>query len=137
MIFNAFEAGLRGASGAVALGACLVLAAQPAFCADADPGQPGSTEQAVIEAPGMKAFIDPATGKLLASPPASAGLALSAAEKNAMSTSSDGLQEVPGPKGGTMVDLQGRFQSPLQAKIGANGKATAYHPHPFAITSGE
>ncbi|QGM96090.1 post-PEP-CTERM-1 domain-containing protein [Methylocystis parvus] len=137
MMLEAFQAGLRRTLGASALGfgVCMFLPAQSALAAD-ELAKPAESDQAVLDAPGMKAFVDPATGKLVSAPSGNNALPLSAAEKNAMSTSSAGLHEEVNPStaGGYQVDLQGRFQSPLQAKIDANGKLMTYHPHPFAMT---
>lgn len=40
------------------------------------------------------------------------------------STSGEGLQAEPGPVSGTMIDLQGRFQSVAVATVGPDGKTT-------------
>lgn len=134
MTFGAFKSGLGRILGASAIGVGgLLLLASPAFCAD-EQVKPAADEAAVIEAPGFKAYRD-ATGKLVGAPPANvAPLTMSATEKNAASTSSDGLQEQPVATGGYKVDLQGRFQSPMLAKTDGDGKVATYHPHPFAIT---
>ncbi len=59
----------------------------------------------------MKAYKDPETGKLGAPPDATGEPASSKAVEDAISTSMEGLVEKPAPGGGTMVDLNGRFQS--------------------------
>lgn len=94
---------------------------------------------------GMVIHIDPQTGALLKEPaPGSAVMEVSPAMRNAMSTSSEGLvvrkSSIPG--GGEILDLQGRFQSPLIATIDANGKVKMHHPaessaHPHVHTNGQ
>ncbi len=42
----------------------------------------------------------------------------------ASSTSSEGLKQEPGPVSGTMIDLQGRFQTVAIATVGPDGKPT-------------
>lgn len=77
---------------------------------------------------GMTIHLDPQTGKILPSPaPGSATLQLSPEDQNRMSTSSDGLTERPAPGGGFIVDLKGRFQSPLMATVGPDGKVRMHH----------
>ena len=65
---------------------------------------------------GMTVHIDPNTGKFLSElTPDSEPLTISPEIQNAMSTSSEGLTEQVNPVkgGGVIMDLQGRFQSPL------------------------
>ncbi|MCB1540519.1 MAG: hypothetical protein KDJ25_06610 [Rhodoblastus sp.] len=79
---------------------------------------------------GMKIYVDPATGQVTHSPPPNQpALTLTPAEQNAFSRSSQGLLEVPssGPAGGVKVNLQGRFQSPLIATVGPDGRARIKH----------
>ncbi|ETX01426.1 MAG: hypothetical protein ETSY1_07445 [Candidatus Entotheonella factor] len=64
----------------------------------------------------MKVHRDPETGKLSAPPETADAPEPSEAKKRATSTSSEGLEEKPAPGGGTMVDLQGRFQSTGKAE---------------------
>jgi len=66
----------------------------------------------------LRVHIDPLTGK-----PADLATPLPPALLNAISTSSEGLQEVAGttPAGGVMVHLQGRFQTVVAAKLNTNG----------------
>jgi len=83
-----------------------------------------------VTASAMTIHIDPVTGRLLKEPaPGSVSLQLPPQLQNALSTSHQGLVEVPSPKpgGGMMLDLQGRFQSPLMATIGADGKVSMHH----------
>ena len=78
--------------------------------------------------PGMTIEVDPSTGRILPGTPQTLP-PLSPAEQNAVSTSSEGLQELPvvGAAGGTKVNLQGRFQSPLMATVGPDGKVVVEH----------
>lgn len=89
---------------------------------------------------GLKVYIDPATGAPVATPsPGMQPLVLSPTEQNALSTSDQGLIPVPntGSAGGEKVNLRGRFQSPLIATVGPDGKRTLQHlelPAPTAAT---
>jgi hypothetical protein len=75
---------------------------------------------------GMILSIDPATGKFRTSP-AQTTADLQAILGDAISSSSEGLVEeksrVQG--GGTMVNLQGRFQNAMTMAIDANGNVSA------------
>ena len=79
---------------------------------------------------GMRVYIDPVTGKPT-SPPEESEKALPA-NATRLNTSSQGLVEVPSQVqgGGTMVDLQGRFQSSTSATVGEDGKLTIEHHGP-------
>jgi hypothetical protein len=76
----------------------------------------------------MRIYRDPVTGEL-GDPPAEAPDQISLPPADALSTSSEGLVETPSPMpdGGVMVDLQGRFRSPLIATQDAEGKITIQH----------
>ena len=105
------------------IAACFAVTTQPAFSEDAAP--PAAASQG-----GMTVHIDPKTGAILKEPaPDSVPLQLSPREQNALSTSHEGLVEVPSgvPGGGFKLDLQGRFQSPLIATIGEDGKVRMQH----------
>jgi hypothetical protein len=68
------------------------------------------------------------TGAILPGPaPGSISLPLTSEFREALSTSAAGLEQAPLPGGGVVVDLQGRFQSPLIATIDANGVITTQH----------
>ena len=98
-------------------GACFGVSSPPAFSADGD-------------ASGLMIYIDPQTGAILKVPaPGTVPLRLSPQLENALSTSHDGLVEVPSPLpgGGIRLDLQGRFQNPLVVTIDANGNAKILH----------
>jgi hypothetical protein len=80
----------------------------------------------------MTIHIDPQTGALLEGPaPGSVPLQMTPDLQNALSTSHQGLVEVPStvPGGGVMVDLQGRFLSPLVGTIDSSGKLKIQHLH--------
>ncbi|MDE2180271.1 MAG: hypothetical protein KGJ40_05400 [candidate division NC10 bacterium] len=79
---------------------------------------------------GMMIYIDPKTGAFLKEPaPGYEPLRLTPQLQNAFSTSDSGLVEVPSsvPGGGVLLDLQGRFQSPVVITIDANGKVKMQH----------
>ncbi len=126
--------------------ACFAVAAWPAFAGEGQPGPSGQTQTgsgtsvpqppaekpaAVIGgAPGMMIYVDPQTGAFLKEPaPGHVPLELRPQLQNALSTSHEGLVEIPSsvPGGGFKLDLQGRFQSPLFGTIDANGKLKMQH----------
>jgi hypothetical protein len=72
----------------------------------------------------MRVYVDPATGELLPGRPTSLPPEPAA---SALNTSAAGLVEVPSPGGGMMIDLQGRFQSPLVATIQPDGTLRLRH----------
>ena len=89
-------------------------------------GKSGATAQG-----GMKVYLDPQTGAILDKPaPGTAPMILSPQEQNALSTYSGDLEQITSslPGGGVMLDLKGRFQSPLMATIGPDGKVRTFHP---------
>jgi len=71
---------------------------------------------------GMKIYIDPSTGKQSIPP---AGTVLPATSN--LNTSTRGLVEKPALGGGTMVDLQGRFQSSTKATVKEDGSIVIEH----------
>jgi hypothetical protein len=75
---------------------------------------------------GLRVCVDPETGEFTVPPSDVRAAEQSAA---AFSTSHEGLVETssPGPGGGVMVDLEGRFRSPLTATVGTDGKLKMYH----------
>ena len=126
--------------------ACFAVAARPAFAGEGQTGpsvqtqagsgtsvpQPPAEKPAAVPggAPGMMIYVDPKTGKFLKEPaPGHVPLELSPQLQNALSTSHEGLVEVPSsvPGGGIKLDLQGRFQSPLFGTIDADGKLKMQH----------
>jgi hypothetical protein len=128
------------------VGACLIVAVHPVFPEEGQAvlsGQPQtgaatSGPQPLAEKPatvpegasGMIIHIDPQTGELRKTPaPGTVPLQLSPQERNAFSTSHQGLVEMPSsvPGGGVKLDLQGRFQSPLVVTIDRDGKIKMQH----------
>ncbi len=86
----------------------------------------------------MRVYIDPNTGEIQ-EPPAGAPTAETTESlEKAFSTSSEGLVETPSPVpgGGVILDLQGRFRSPLVATQDADGKISIEHM-PAVPGSGE
>ena len=116
--------------GLLVVAACVALAAPFAF-AQGQPAPTGKTP-ASAAAPGMIIHIDPQTGAILEGPaPGSVPLQLTPELQNSLSTSNQGLVEVPSsvPGGGVIIDLQGRFQSPLVGTIDSSGKLKIQHLH--------
>jgi hypothetical protein len=75
---------------------------------------------------GMKAYIDPVTGEFLQEPPQPLVTEAVKDINDPLSTSSEGLKQVPAPVGGgVMVDLKGRFQQTITATVDDSGKVTA------------
>jgi hypothetical protein len=76
----------------------------------------------------MRVYVDPETGEFTV-PPKEARAAEAPAPEAAFSTSHEGLVVIPSPVpgGGVMVDLKGRFRSPLTATLGADGKVEMRH----------
>jgi hypothetical protein len=95
----------------------------------AAPAAPKASQAAPVQ-PGLIAFVDLATGKLVEpSPEDLAAFARSAELQRSLNQSSEGLTEVKLPDGGGyLVDLEGRFQSMLVATIGPDGKLRMGHP---------
>jgi hypothetical protein len=132
-------------------GACFVVTAPPTFSDErqltlsgqtppvsgtSGSYQPAEKPAAVSSAPGMTVYIDQRTGALLPGPtPDTVPLQLTPEIRNALSTSDQGLVEVPSlePGGGFKVNLQGRFQSPLFAITDANGKVKIQHLHEIPV----
>lgn len=78
----------------------------------------------------MSVYIDPQTGEFIPEPkPGQNALEITPEMQNAASTSSEGLVEEksPVPGGGVMIDLKGRFQSPLIINQDPNGKQKTQH----------
>jgi len=78
-----------------------------------------------LAAQGLILNIDPVTGAIIDTPVAGATkLAIPADLANEMSTTDEGLIELPNPSGGKgrYVNLQGRYQNAVVATVDANGK---------------
>jgi hypothetical protein len=96
----------------------------------ASQSQEGVPKGTAGDAPGMMIYIDPKTGAFLKEPvPGYVPLPLTPQLRNSVSTSHEGLAEVPSsvPGGGFKLDLQGRFQSPLVVVIDEDGKVQMQH----------
>jgi hypothetical protein len=103
----------------------------------------GQNEKAANASKGtaaMRVYIDPKTGEVVEPPAGAPAAELPKSQANALSTSVDRLEETPSPMpgGGVLLDLKGRFQSPLVATPGADGKITIQHmPMPAEPGSGK
>ncbi|MGQ0595178.1 MAG: hypothetical protein ACT4QB_21830 [Gammaproteobacteria bacterium] len=98
----------------------LSLLAAAGWCGE-DPVKPAQTPRA-----GLKMHVDPVTGERLEHPNETMPpLELEVPH----ATSSRGLREVesPEPGGGVSVDLEGRFQVPLEATVGPQSGPAIRH----------
>jgi hypothetical protein len=88
---------------------------------------PPSVELPAVSTAGYVVHIDPATGRLASTPQGTAPAMFDEEMRNRLSTSSEGLVEKPSPVpgGGTMVDLQGRFQNAFVAAVNDSGRVEA------------
>ena len=120
----------------IGIAACSLVTARPALPEEGAPDTsvskpPAEKPAAVPEgASGLTIHIDPQTGVIRQAPaPGAVPLQLPPRQQNSLSTSHEGLVEVPNPVpgGGVKLDLQGRFQSPLIGTIDANGKVNMHH----------
>lgn len=139
----------------LAVVSCIAMAARPGFAEAVPPpaspegyplaafgptqfGSGASVLRPLAEEPavspqgtaGMTVYIDPQTGAILSEPaPGTVPLQVSPQLQNALSTSHQGLVQVPSsvPGGGVKLDLQGRFQSPLIVATDADGKVKMRH----------
>jgi hypothetical protein len=77
----------------------------------------------------IRVYIDPETGEFITPEEAEVLPEKRLTPPAAYSTSHEGLEERPSPApgGGTMVDLKGRFQSPLTATIDSSGEIKIEH----------
>lgn len=91
-------------------------------------GHGGKTAGGSQGSAAQRAFVDPKTGRL-GVPPAKGRRTEALAPSAAFSTSDEGLVETlsPEPGGGVMVDLQGRFQSPLTITRDSDGNVRIEH----------
>jgi hypothetical protein len=94
--------------------AVLSLLAMAAWCEEDSAGSAATA--------GLKAYVDPDTGEWLEGP---SGPPIAAPHDS----SASGLREVRSkhPDGGVGIDLEGRFQSPLEATVRPDGKASIRH----------
>lgn len=95
--------------GAFGVGSCVLMMTQSAAFSQAQP--PADSGRSDAQAgEGMTVHIDPKTGKVTPPPPGGEP-PQSQSEKDATSTSGEGLKEQPIPGGGYKLDLKGRFQN--------------------------
>jgi hypothetical protein len=73
---------------------------------------------------GMRAHIDPETGRIAAGPAAAAPVLLDPATRDALRRDAEGLVEEYHADGSVSIHLQGRFQSATIAHIGEDGRVT-------------
>jgi hypothetical protein len=92
-------------------------------CTSREASQKAAAPAAVTvpQQPGMTIYKDPATGRLLPLP-ADKLKELLGNDARSLSNSQEGLVETPGPAGGFMINLQGRFNNVMTATITADGK---------------
>lgn len=112
--------------------AAFVVAAAAAALLSATAGRYQSVEvtndnSSNAERTGYVVHVDAKTGEFVEQSPETPAVAFDRDLSNALSTSSEGLKEVdsPGPGGGKMVDLQGRFQHSIVFVTDENGHVTA------------
>lgn len=128
----------------LAVALALVWAGGPALAGDAsttgtDSGSgivqpaPGDSEASEITIPlgfgGLRIVVDPQTGEVISEPSAEMRLDLVMDQEllRRMDTSHEDLVEQAGPRGGVMLNLQGRFMSPLVAVVGPDGSVQMDH----------
>lgn len=94
--------------------------------ADSTATTPAARPSAAAAA-GYVVHIDPVEGRLASRPHDAPAEMWDEEMRNRLSTSSQGLVEVPSPipGGGTMVELQGRFQHAFVASVDDSGHAGA------------
>lgn len=104
----------------------------PSGTPPAPPAEAEATEDDVspqIFFGGLRVVVDPETDRIVSDPPRKslADFTLDPVLLPRLSTSSEGLVEQPGPHGGVMVDLQGRFASATVAVIDDDGNLRMDH----------
>lgn len=120
--------------GLIALGTlimgCFRYAGEAAH-SDAGRSAAGATERSrpAQSDPGMIVHIDPATGRIISPPKETLpGPVLQAPVEGAKKPAAE-LRQLPSPVpgGGVMIELDERFQTPLTATVGADGKVKLEH----------
>jgi hypothetical protein len=78
----------------------------------------------------QRATIDPETGEFVSPPEHETPASNESNQPSAFSIRAEMMEEEssPVPGGGVMIDLKGRFKSPVRATIEASGKTTIEHP---------
>lgn len=107
----------------LAAGVALAMLASSSFAADA-PAQQSRKPESAQSQDAMRVYRDPATGALSSQPAGEQQAADSTASESRFSDSSEGLTEKRHSSGMVSVDLQGRFESTMVAKVGADGTLT-------------
>lgn len=84
---------------------------------------PSVAPPASVPTAGLRAHVDPETGRFVPEPPPGAAVESDLVTADAMSTRSVDLVELPSsvPGGGVMLDLGGRFQSAIEMSIDESG----------------
>lgn len=99
-----------------------ILAAGPAV-AQEDQTKTGPASNNQAASGGLRAYLDPATGKLIDHPPfGRPTLEMSPRALERFSTSDFGLIERVLPNGLTIIDLKGRFRQGSVASVGKDGE---------------
>ena len=99
-----------------------------------DAGQPQTnataSQQHTRTGTAQRAYIDPETGEFVSPPKQETPASSESIQPSAFSISHETMEEEssPVPGGGVMIDLKGRFQSPVSATVEGNGKTTIEHP---------
>jgi hypothetical protein len=127
---------LRRLLSIVLMSAWFALLPEPASSSDREDGAVNTQGAQSLEqtgtqsrkAPGMKIYIDPKTGDF-SNPPIEPLPAESQRSFDASKESKPELSQVPSsrPGGGVMIDLKGRFHSPLTATRKTDGKLSIEH----------
>ena len=91
----------------------------------------GSPDLTTPGTAGLRAYIDPETGELGA-PPADQPVQPDLDPPLASRVKEPELVEEPGPVSGVMIDLKGKFNRPLTAEVGPDGRVTVEHQAPSA-----
>jgi hypothetical protein len=78
----------------------------------------------------QKANVDPETGEWVSPSEHDGPVDAEPVEASALNRSAEKMEEKPSPApgGGMMIDLKGRFRSPIAATIESNGKTKIEHP---------
>ncbi|PIV34319.1 MAG: hypothetical protein COS34_04675 [Lysobacterales bacterium CG02_land_8_20_14_3_00_62_12] len=104
--------------------ALMMIGPSPIVLADdvhADTQSGAATAQA-----GMRAYVDPATGKLVSQPVTAEQKRQATTVDPAFSQDSSDLRVVQMPDGSTMMDLQGRFQQATVVAKQSDGSLSTY-----------
>jgi len=108
----------------------LLLVVSAAAIAVLSPGRSTqSTTTATVQSndnstAGMRVYLDPETGEVTGTPPASAVIELDAEMQYTLRHDDEGLVMVKHANGATSLDLQGRYGDVSVVRIDENGKAT-------------